>query len=132
MKTFKILSKVALLLVIFGFFQPVACEQQGFDLADTLMEFGEFKYTIAAIGIYVVFFAAALSILYTMFLLFTEKDICSASANKIDIVLLFASIIGGLVALLFLINEFDKEVIDRGFYIIISGWIVSLGLTFKE
>ena len=50
MKTFKILSKVALLLVIFGFFQPVACEQQGFDLADTLMEFGEFKYTTPKFG----------------------------------------------------------------------------------
>lgn len=130
MKVFKILSKIALLLIIFGFFQPVACEQKGFDLADTLMEVGETTYTIAAIGLYVVFFAAVLSILYTLFLLLKKEEICAVNVNWNDTILLFASIIGGVVSLIFLINEFDKEVLNKGFYFIVAGWISSLILSF--
>ena len=68
-KLSKILSKVALFLVIFGFFQPVACDQKGFDLAQSLIEMEEINYFISAIGLYVTFFAAAVSIVYTLILL---------------------------------------------------------------
>lgn len=132
MKTFKLISKVALLLVVFGFFQPVACDQQGFDLAETLMEVGELNYTVSAIGLYVAFFAATASILLTVFLLIARKDICAAAVNRIDLALLLASIAGGVVALCFIISEFEFDFINHGFYIIISGWVLSLVFSFVK
>ncbi len=130
MKTFKLLSKIALLLVVFGFFQPVACDQQGFELAESLMEMGEVNYTVSAIGLYIAFFAAAISILVTLFLLIARKDICSPKTNKIDFALLFASIVGGLVTFFFVISEFEFDFINHGFYIIIAGWVLSLIFSF--
>ena len=38
-------------LVVIGFFQPVACDMKGFDLAKHLIDVGEAKYIIAAIGL---------------------------------------------------------------------------------
>lgn len=132
MKTFKLLSKLALILVVFGFFQPVACDQQGFELAESLMDMGEVNYSISAIGLYVTFFAAAISILLTVFLLVARKDICSPGANKIDLTLLLTSIAGGLVTFFFVISEFEFDFINHGFYIIIAGWILSLVLSFVK
>ena len=129
-KLFKIFSKVALCLVIFGFFQPVACEQQGFELAESLIEMGETNYLISAIGLYITFFAAAISILYTLILLIAKKDVCASKVNKFDFVFIFLSIIGGLVTFLFIITEFEFEFINHGFYIIASGWLLSLILSF--
>ena len=126
MKTFKLLSKLALLLVIFGFFQPVACDQQGFELAETFLEMGETNFTISAIGLYIAFFAAAISIVFTLFLLITKKEICSPMINKIDYLFLFLSITGGLIAFIFILSEFEFDFINNGFYIIIAGWILSL------
>lgn len=126
MKTFKLLSKIALLLVVFGFFQPVACDQQGFELAESLMEMGEVNYTVSAIGLYIAFFAAVISILISLILLITRKNICSSKINKIDFALLLASIVGGLITFFFVISEFEFDFIDYGFYIIISGWILSI------
>lgn len=130
MKTFKILSKLSLLLVIFGFFQPVACDQQGFELAESLMEMGEVNYTISAISLYVAFFAAAISILLTLILLLTKIDICAPKVKKIDITLLFSSIVGGLITFFFVISEFDFDFVNHGFYIIIAGWLLSLIFSF--
>lgn len=125
MKTFKLISKIALLLVIFGFFQPVACNQQGFELAETLFAVGDAKSTIAAIGLYVTFFAAALSILYTLILLITKKNICSSKVNTTDFILLLLSIAGGLTTFFCLLSDFSFDVLDQGFYFIIAGWILS-------
>ena len=125
-KGLKILSKLALFLVVFGFFQPMACDQKGFELAETLINYEEVNYFISAIGLYVIFFAAILSIAFTLILLITKKDICSSSATKIDIILLSSSIIGGVNTFIFIINEFDIDYIERGFYIVMVGWLSSL------
>ena len=121
----KILSKIALFLVLFGFFQPVACDQKGFELVETLMDFNDTNYTISAIGLYAIFFAAVISIIFTFILFLLKKDICSSNATKVDFVLLFSSIIGGAVSFFFIINEFDIDFIQRGFYIIMAGWLIS-------
>ena len=125
-KLSKILSKVALFLVIFGFFQPVACDQKGFDLAQSLIEMEEINYFISAIGLYVTFFVFVVSIVYTLILLITKKNICTPKVNKVDFSLLLASIVGGLITFFFVISEFDIELVNQGFYIIIAGWVISL------
>lgn len=113
--------QIALLLVIFGFFQPVACDQPWFELAETLFDFEEFSYTVAAIGLYIVFFAALASIVYTVYLFVVKKDICVKGSFKIDFIILLASIAGGVITFLFILNEFDVDCLDTGCYFILVG-----------
>ncbi len=71
--TFKILSKLALLAVVFGFFQPIACSMNGFELAKQLIRHETVKTTISAITLYVCFITVILSILFTLSLLLSRK-----------------------------------------------------------
>ena len=125
-KNLKIVSKVALLMVIFGFFQPVACNQNGFELAKTFMGYEKISCTIAGIGLYLILFAAAFSIIYTAYLLLTKKDICSSKADIVDFCSLFISIGGGLAAFLVNKDSFSSDYMQRGFWIVLIGWIISL------
>ena len=122
----KILSKVALLFVIFGFFEIVAWEEKGFILARMLIDFGEFNYILSGLGVYFIIFFSVLSVYYTLILLIREKDICSARVNKIDIFFLASGIVGCIISFVFFIKEFGIDSIEYGFYIIISGFIISL------
>lgn len=125
-KVIRIISKVALFLVLFGFFQPVACDMKGFQLANHLMEYHESTFTIASIGVYVVFFAAVLSIFFSIILLITKQNLCSTKATGIDFTLLLLSIAGGVIAVLVLIDQIGKDIFNNGSYIILAGWVVSL------
>ena len=127
-KILKILSKAALLIVTFGFFQPVACSQNGFELSKGLTGSGQVNYLVAGLGLYVVFFAAVISIVFTLILLILGKNICAHKAFAVDLILLLSSIIGGAITILLMIDKFDLDIVGRGFYIIIAGWIGSLVL----
>lgn len=124
-KTIKMISKLALFFVVFGFFQPVACSQNGFELAKVFIDYENAKCIIAAIGLYLLFFSAVFSILYTLYLLIKKDDINSQKTLKIDFLLLLISIVGGLTTFFFLIDEFDIDVLERGSYFILIGWIIS-------
>ena len=119
------ISKLALFFVVFGFFQPVACRQNGFELAKVFINYENAKCIIAAIGLYVLFFSAVLSIIYTIFLLITKDNICSQKAFKIDLFLLLMSIAGGIPTIYILLDEFSTDVLEKGSYFILSGWILS-------
>ncbi len=123
-KKFKIISKLALLLVIFGFFQPVACDLNGFEIAQGLISYEKAIWILAGLGVYMTFFLAVISIIYTLFLLLSKKDICSSNANKTDLALLLGSVAGSLAPFITIIN--GNNYIENGFYIIIAGWITSL------
>ena len=128
-KKIKVLSKIALLLVVCGFFQPVACRDNGFELANNFLNFNEnFKFTIAAIGLYAIFVTALLSIVYTLVLLLTKKDLCSPSVNKTDFVFLLSGVVGGIITVLTVIDEFNADVLNEGSYLILTGWIASFVL----
>ena len=124
-----IISKVALFLVIFGFFQPVACDMKGFDLAKYLMDLGEAKYTISAIGLYLCFFMAAFAIIMAIIFLATAKSsggLSSPTANVVDLVSLILGLCGGVVSFFILRSEIGKDSLQSGFYLILTGWVISL------
>jgi glucose uptake protein GlcU len=52
---FRVIGKIALLLVVIGFFMPVACDQNGFQLAET---FTETDSTISSVFLYVLFISS--------------------------------------------------------------------------
>ena len=118
---FKILSKLALLLVVFGFFQPVACDHAGFELADNLMQMGD-RGTLSGIGLYVLFFAALLSVILTVVFLITKKK----AGTPLDMPLLLISIAGGICTYIGFISDFSIDILNNGAYMIIVGWILSL------
>ena len=127
-KGLRILSKVALLAVVFGFFQPVACDKQGFDLADHVSY--EFNWGgLAATGLYVLFFAAVVSIACTLILLICKGNICSKIATTLDFAALIASVSGGAIAFFTTTNRFPMDMIidelNSGTYFILAGWIAS-------
>ena len=89
----------------------------GFDLAKSIMDWSDTpQYFIAGVGVYVIFIAAVLSIIYTLYLLCTKKDLCSSSVFKVDITILLLSIAGGALAGLLLIHDFGRDVFERGSY----------------
>ena len=127
-KGLRILSKVALLAVVFGFFQPVACDKQGFDLAEHVSD--EFSWgPLAALGLYVLFFAVVFSIGYTLVLLILNKGIASKIATTLDFAALIVSVSGGAIAFFTTTNRFPMDMIidelNSGTYFILAGWIAS-------
>lgn len=128
-RIWKIVSKIALFLVIFGFFQPVACDMKGFDLAKHLIDVGEAKYIIAAIGLYLCFFMAAFAIIMAIIFLSNQKSsggLTSSTANIVDWVSTILGLGGGAVSFFCLSSEIGNDSLQSGFYLIIAGWIVSL------
>ena len=71
-KIFRIISKLFLGFIIFGFFQPVACDQNGFELAENLYDT---NMNLVSIGLYVTFFVAVFSIFCTLFILLINQII---------------------------------------------------------
>ena len=123
--TFKILSKLALLAVVFGFFQPITCSMNGFELAKQLIRHETVKTTISAITLYVCFITVILSILFTLSLLLSRKKITTPSSNTTDWIFLTICIFCDIWNAWFLLSEYGKDFIEKGFYIISIGLGVS-------
>lgn len=125
-KMFKIISKLVLFLVVFGFFQPVACDTKGFQLAKNLLDCKKFNYTAAAIGLYLTFFAAILSIAFIVVLFVTKRDICDKKADNIDSLFVAVGLAGVIITFVCIVKEFNADMLNRGSYLMLSGWIASL------
>ena len=129
---FRILSKVALLLVVFGFFMPVACNQNGFQMADMGFKMGQrgSPAKISAIFLYILFFSALISIGFTIYTYAMKKKI----KTILDVPCLLVSICAGIIAYL----VFDKndikilKVLSSGGYSIIIGWISSMAFLIAD
>lgn len=123
-KIFQILSKLSLIMVIIGFFQPLILNENrlildetslnGFELAKYLFRLQEFLetklFTIPIINLYIVFIVAILSLLIMFIRVCVEKDLYSDNSFAIDLVLLFLIVISGLKVFNF-INE-NTELLD--------------------
>ena len=129
---FRILSKVALLLVVFGFFMPVACNQNGFQMADMGFKLGRSgsPAVISAIFLYILFLSALISIGFTIYTYVTEKKI----KTVLDVPCLLVSIGTGIFAyLVFTENDIRIfEAMQSGGYSIIIGWVSSAGFLIAD
>lgn len=115
---FRIIAKFALLLVIIGFFMPVACNQNGFQLADT----AKYNSTFDAILLYLLFFSAVIGFIIGVLLLM-KKNV----KLVFDWFLLIICIGSGLLAYFNLFgSNFDLQYLQSGAYFILAGWIIAL------
>jgi hypothetical protein len=112
---FRIIGKIGLLLVVFGFFMPIACDQNGFELAETL---SNYDGSLSAVFLYILFFSAIAGCIIGVLLL-TKKNVNIA----LDWVCLLVCIGSGLFVYF---NSLGNEAkLQNGVYFILIGWIVA-------
>ena len=115
---FRILAKIGLLLVVFGFFMPIACDHNGFEIAKSLNKLDE---TGSAILLYVLFASAAAGVAVGVLLLMKNKI-----KVYVDWACLLACIGSGLALYLPRLDDKIKPDLQTGAYFILLGWIIAL------
>ena len=115
--SFRIIGKIGFLLVIIGFLMPIACEENGFQLAGTL---ADADGTVDAIFLYVLFLSAIAGFGVGVLLLMNKKV-----KPVFDWVFLLVCIGSGLFVYF---NSLRKNEINlqNGAYVILTGWIIAL------
>jgi len=114
---FRLIGKAGLLLVVFGFFQPMACQMNGFQLAKYLDTFGN---PLLAIILYFVLFSAIAGCIIGILLLIGKNVKLSY-----DWVCLSVCIGCGLIVYLTTLSNNGIK-LQSGVYFIIIGWIIAL------
>ena len=118
----KALGKLCLLLVVIGWFCPVACQISGPQWVKSAVN-GEmgFQYAICAVSLFVSMAMALIGIL--LFIIsFIRKE-----RNKDGVATTILSGVFGLPFLLIMvINSSTLEVLNVGAYLMIAGWLSSL------
>jgi hypothetical protein len=114
--SFRILSRIGFLLVIIGFFMPVACEMNGFQIANYMFQSGE--GTLAGILIWVLFLAALAGLILGIALLMNKQP-----PMKFDWLALGVSVVSGLIIYFKYLSEIQLQ---SGGYVIAVGWVVAL------
>ena len=119
MKTF---GKLCLLLVVIGWFCPVACQLSGPQWVEAVINDGMgFEYAICAIFLFVSMVIALIGII--LFIVSSVKKEKSNDKNKTSVI----SMIFGLPFLVVMvINSTSLEVLNIGAYLMIAGWLLSL------
>lgn len=110
-------SKISLFFVVLGFFMPVSCNCNGFQLVIGAYRFRWFAY---ALLMALVFVAAVVSICITFF----RKSKLYKQSLVVDWLLLLTSILGGFLSIGMASREYFK--LQIGAWFIIMGWILSL------
>jgi hypothetical protein len=116
--SFRFFGKIGFLLVVIGFFMPIACDSNGFEIAKSLNKIDE---TVSAILLYVLFAAAAAGVLVGVLLLLKAKV-----KVYVDWVCLLACIGSGLYLYLPRLQDKFRPDLQTGAYIILVGWIIAL------
>jgi hypothetical protein len=114
---FRIIGKFGFLLVIFGFFQPISCQMNGFQLAKYMNVFGN---PLISILIYFVLLSAIVGCIIGILLLMKK----TIKISYDWICLLFCV---GCGLFVFFISLNSEEVrLQSGAYFILIGWIITL------
>jgi len=116
--SFRAFGKIGFLLVVIGFFMPIACDSNGFEIAKSLNKMDE---TVKAVLMYVLFAAAVAGVLVGVLLLLKNKINVS-----IDWVCLLACIGSGLALYLPRLDDKFKPDLQTGAYVILIGWVIAL------
>jgi len=114
---FRIIGKIALILVIIGFFMPVACDMNGFQVARTLKSADS---SLSAFLLYLLFFSAIAGCVIGALLLM-KKDV----KPVIDWIPLLVCIGCGLFVYFNSLRS-NKIKLQEGAFVILAGWIVAV------
>jgi len=114
---FRIFAKLALFLVIIGFCMPIACDMNGFQIAEFSMKNND---TFNAVMFYLLFFSAAAGVIIGVLLLLKKKlpIFC-------DWVIIILCVLSGLLVYFRLFNESGVK-LQSGAVFIILGWIITI------
>ncbi|MDR0313837.1 MAG: hypothetical protein LBI14_09595 [Treponema sp.] len=116
--SFRVLAKFALLLVVIGFCMPIACDQNGFELADFMMQSDK---TFEGLLFYLLFISAVAGVIIGVLLLMKIK------LNPIiDWIAIGVCIASGLIIYFRLFNNGPD--LQSGAFMILIGWIAALAL----
>jgi len=116
--SFRFIAKIGLLLVVIGFFMPIACDQNGFEIAKGM---NKGDNTFSAILMYVLFAAAAVGVVVGVLLLLRSKV-----KVYVDWICVLASIGSCLALYLPRLNDRIKPDLQAGAYVILAGLIIAL------
>lgn len=115
--SFKLIGKIGFLLVLIGFFMPVACDQNGAKIADFFMKNDK---AFEGIMMYILLISAIVGIVLGA-LIAMGKPL----SGTIDWVVVIACIAGGLIPYFSVMK--NNVNLQTGAYVILVGWIVALG-----
>ena len=116
--SFRAIAKLGLLLVIIGFFMPVACDQNGFQIANFFMKNDN---VMQGIFTYLLFISALIGVIIGVLLISRSSIGVSPS---IELVIIIVCIASGLIIYF---GSLENNVrLQNGAYVILAGWIVAL------
>ena len=111
----KVVGKIGFLLVFIGFFMPVACDQNGFELAKYFIE----DNFIIGILMYLVFISAIVGVILGI-LLMQNKEV----DKGFEWICLIVCMSSGLIVYFTQLEDGPK--LQSGAYMILTGWIITL------
>lgn len=111
------LIRVGLLTILIGFFMPISCEMNGFQLAKTATRMDG---TNLAILLYLVALGAAIPLIIGIYNLIANNK---PAPLVLDVVCAAISIASGIIAY---IKAFEDLELQEGAYIILIGWVLTV------
>ena len=111
----KRIGKIGFLIVMIGFFMPISCDMNGFQIANFFFENGG---ALSGLLMYLLFISAIAGIVIGV-LLMRDMEISS----KFEWVTLIVCITSGFIVYL---KEFGDAELQSGAYVILTGWIIAL------
>jgi hypothetical protein len=122
---YRLIAKIGLLLVLIGFFMPVACRQTGFEIAQNAVK--NDNSVLKGLLLYLMALSAATGVLIGVLLLLKIGKI---KAN-IDWIIIIVCIASGLIALFIQLDQlgrFKNQLKPQyGAFMILIGWIIAAG-----
>ena len=119
--SFRAIAKFGLILVIIGFFMPVACDRTGFDIADYYMESRRDGTTLNGLLMYATFVSAVIGVAIGV-LLMMRKGL----SPNVDWIVIIVCIASGLVVYFSTALSDQNIRLQTGAYFILAGWIAAL------
>jgi len=113
----RLFAKFGLLLVIIGFFMPVACNRNGLEIANFMVNN---KHVIEGILTYVLLISAIIGVLIGDSLLMGR-----GVSKGVDWLVIIICIASGLIVYLGSLKNGPK--LQTGAYLILIGWIIAFG-----
>jgi len=114
---FRFISKIGLLLVVIGFFMPVACNKNGLEIASFMVNN---KHVFEGLLIYVLLISAIIGVFVGALLLINKR-----LASGIDWLVIIVCIASGLIVYLGSLKQIQS--LQTGAYLILTGWIIAFG-----
>jgi len=115
--SFRFISKIGLLLVVIGFFMPVACNRNGLEIANFMVNN---KHVIEGFLVYILLISAIIGVLIGALLLINK-----GLSSSVDWLVIIVCIASGLIVYLGSLKQIQS--LQTGAYLILIGWIVAFG-----